>query len=170
MKKKIKMSDNSINKLQIFIDLAVLFFRGAVYLIDRPPDSTYFIYRFVRILSLHKSVPNIFGTLGNSLPDFIHVFSFILITAGIVSCGKKGYLIITFAWLIIDCAFELGQRYNSLIIKMIPDWFSGVPILEAVKGYFISGAFDLNDIVAIILGASLAYVVLLKTMVRRKIL
>jgi hypothetical protein len=170
MKKKIKMSDNSINKLQIFIGLAVLFVGGAVYLIDRPPDSTYFIYRFVRILSLHKSVPNIFGTLGNSLPDFIHVFSFILITAGIVSCGKKGYLIITFAWLIIDCAFELGQRYNSLIIKMIPDWFSGVPILEAVKGYFISGAFDLNDIVAIILGASLAYVVLLKTMVRRKIL
>jgi hypothetical protein len=139
-----------------------------VYLIDRPPDSTYFVYRYFHMVSLHRIVPNLFGAFGNSLPDFIHVFSFILITAGIVSCRKKGYLIISLGWLIIDCAFELGQRYPSLVLKLTPDWFSGIPILEAVKGYFLFGTYDFNDIIALFLGASLAYLVLLTTMVRRK--
>jgi hypothetical protein len=167
MNKNNKKSDNSINKLQILIGLIFLFIGVLVYLIDRPPDSTYFVYRYVRILSLHKIVPNIFGAAGNSLPDFIHVSSFILITAGLVSCGKKGYLIISLTWLIIDCAFELGQGYHSVVLKIIPDWFSGIPVLEVVKGYFLTGTFDFNDIVALLLGAAIAYLILLTTMVRR---
>jgi len=167
MNKNIKTSDDPINKLQILIGLVFLLIGGLVYLIDRPPDATYLVYRYGQILSLHKIVPNIFGSFGNSLPDFIHVFSFILITAGIVSCRKRGYLIISISWLIIDCAFELGQRYHSLPLKMIPDWFSGIPILEAIKGYFIKGDFDIHDIVALLLGASMAYLVLLTTMSRR---
>jgi len=167
MNKSSRPSDNSVNKLQILIGLIFLFIGGLVYLIDRSPDATYLVYRYGQGLSLHKIVPNIFGSFGNSLPDFIHVFSFILITGGILSCGKKGSLIISLSCLIIDCAFELGQRYNSLALKMIPDWFSGIPILEAVKGYFMKGTFDFNDIVALLLGALTAYLVLLTTMSRR---
>jgi hypothetical protein len=166
----IKKSDNPINKLQILIGLIFLFIGGLVYLVDRPPDSTYLVYRYLHILSVHKIVPSLFGAFGNSLPDFIHVFSFILITAGIVSCSKKGYFIISLGWLIIDCAFELGQWYPSLALKLTPDWFSGIPVLEAVKGYFLFGSYDFNDIIALFFGASSAYVVLLTTMVRRKIL
>jgi hypothetical protein len=167
MNKNIKTSDNPVNRLQIFIGLALLFIGLLVYLIDRPYNATYFVYRYGRMLSLHKIVPNVFGSFGNSLPDFVHVFSFILITAGLVPCGKRGYLIISLSWLIIDCAFEMGQRYPSLALKMIPDWFSGVPMLEAARGYFLKGTFDINDIIALLLGASIAYVVLLITTVRR---
>jgi hypothetical protein len=169
MNEFIKTSDNSVNRLQILIGLFFLFIGALVYLIDRPPYLTYFVYRYGQILSLHKIAPNIFGPFGNSLPDFIHVFSFILITAGIVSCGKRGCLIISLSWLIIDCAFELGQRYHSLPLKIIPDWFSGIPILEATKGYFLTGTFDFNDIVALLLGTSIAYLVLVTTIRRRKI-
>jgi hypothetical protein len=163
----IKTSDDPVNKLQILIGVVFLFIGGLVYLIDRSPDLTYFVYRYGLILSLHNILPKIFGPFGNSLPDFIHVFSFILITAGIASCGKRGCFIISFSWLIIDWAFELGQGYSSLTLRIIPDWFSGIPILEAVEGYFRMGTFDFNDMIALLLGASAAYLVLLSMIKRR---
>jgi hypothetical protein len=166
---ELKKSENQANRLQILIGIVFLLIGGLVYLADRPPDLTYFVYRFDTILSLYKILPNLFGFLGNWLPDFIHVFSFILITAGIVSCGKKGYLLISFGWLIIDCGFELGQKYNSLIPRIIPDFFKGIPILEAIDGYFCAGTFDYYDIIAIFLGTTAAYFILLTTMERTKI-
>ena len=166
-----KASDNPVNRLQVLIGVSFLFIGGLVYLIDRPPDSTYFVYQYARILNIYKIAPNIFGPFGNSLPDFVHVFSFILITTGIISCGgKRGCLLVALGWLIIDCAFELGQLYHSLPLEMIPDWFSGIPVLEATKGYFLMGTFDLNDITALLLGSSIAYLVSVATIRRRKIL
>jgi hypothetical protein len=168
MNENLEKSFNPINRLQIFIGAVFLLIGGLTYLINRPPDLTYFVYRYSIILSLHNVLPKISVFWGNSLPDFIHVFSFILITAGIASCGKKGYLLISISWLFIDCAFELGQNYSSLALKIIPDWFSGVSILEAMEGYFRKGTFDFNDIVAVFLGATMAYLVLLVTIERRK--
>jgi hypothetical protein len=40
------------------------------------------------------------------------VFAFILITAGLLGYRKKGYFIICLSWLLVDCAFELGQKFN----------------------------------------------------------
>ena len=162
-----KTSNNPVNKLQILIGMVFLLIGGLVYLIDRPPEVTYFVYRFCRILSLHNILPNIFGSLGGSLPDFVHVFSFILITDGILSCGKRVCFLISFSWLLIDCAFKLGQKYSSLALKMIHGWFSRIPILEATEGYFRKGTWDINDIIAMILGTTVAYFVLLSTMKRR---
>jgi hypothetical protein len=164
MNEDIKTSVNPINKLQISIGVVFLVIGSLVYLIDRPPESTYFVYRYLPILNLHNILPNIFGSLDGSLPDFVHVFSFILITAGILTCGKRGYLIVCCSWLLIDCAFKLGQKYPSLALKMIPAWFSSIPILEAAKGYFHKGTWDINDIIAMFLGAAIAYFVLLITM------
>ena len=160
---KNKKSGYPINRLQILIGTVFLLIGGLVYLTDRPPELTYFVYRYIRLLSLHDILPEIFGYFGNSLPDFIHVFSFILITGGITSCGKKGYLLISLSWLLIDCTFELGQKYSSLALKIIPDWFTGIPLLEAIEGYFRKGTFDYYDIIAVFLGAIAAYIVLLKT-------
>jgi len=62
--------------------------------------------------------------------------------------------------------FELGQRFNSLPLKIIPDWFQGVPFLEASKNYFLVGTFDFFDLAAIAIGTIIAYLVLLGTMER----
>jgi hypothetical protein len=167
MKQDFGDSGNLINKLQILIGLVFLLIGSLVYLVDRPPGSTYFVYRYIPTLSLHNILSNIFGSLGGSLPDFVHVFSFILITAGVITCGKRGYLFISCCWLLIDCAFKLGQKYPLLVLKLVPDWFSRVPILEATKGYFCNGTWDINDIIAMFLGAMLAYFVLLSTVKMR---
>lgn len=154
-----KTSKYTINKLQIFIGFAGLIFGTLVYLIDRHPDQTYFIQ--IIGLSLH-TLPNIFGYFGNNLPAFIHVFSFILITGGLLST-KKYTLTICLGWFLIDCVFELGQKYPSLSSSVIPDWFNGIPFLENTKYFFLQGTFDILDLIAICFGTVIAYFVLQTT-------
>jgi hypothetical protein len=158
-----------VNRLQVLIGLACLLFGTLVYLFYRPPDQTYFIYISGLKISLYNTLPNIFGLVGNSLPAFIHVFAFILITAGLFGCRKRGSLIICLSWLLFDCAFELGQKFNLWSSKIIPDWFIGVPFLENSKHYFLFGTFGFFDLATTTIGAVIAYFVLINTMGRREI-
>jgi len=162
------IKSNTINKLQILIGLAGLLIGSLVYLIDRPPDQTYFVYISRINISLHNTIPNLFGILGNTLPDFLHVFSFILITAGLFSCKRRGYLIICLSWFFVDSAFELCQKYNSLPLSIIPDWFEGIPFLENTRNYFQRGTFDMADLVAIAVGTTVAYFVIMLTTSKRR--
>jgi hypothetical protein len=156
-----------IHKTQILIGVIGLLIGSLIYLIDRPPDQTYFVSSSPINISLSNIIPTVFGSIGNSLPEFIHVFSFILITAGLIFCNKKGYLIICVSWFLIDCAFELGQKFALWSSNLVPDWFAGIPFLENTENYFLQGTFDLFDMAAIALGSIAAYFVLLGTMKRR---
>jgi len=158
-----------VNKIQILIGVIGLLFGSLVYLIDRPPDQTYFVYSTGITISLYSAFPNLFGLIATSLPAFIHVFLFILLTAGFVSYRKRGYLIICLCWFLVDCAFELGQRFSSWSLKMIPDWFAGIPLLENTEGFFLQGTFDFIDLAAVALGTLIAYFVLRTTSKRREI-
>ena len=159
--------NNRANCYFILIGSIALLIGALVYYIDRPPDHTYFVNRFSEDLSMHERIPNLFGTVGESLPAFMHVFSFILLTAGVSSSGKKGYRVICLSWLLIDSAFELGQKYLKEPIKNLPDWFDGIPILEAIKSYFVLGTFDYMDLLSIVLGTVAAYIVLIKIAEKR---
>jgi hypothetical protein len=168
MKKNLKAFGNMINIRQILIGLSVLLLGTLLYVVDRPPDQTYFVYKSFVNISLHNTLPNLFGFIGNSLPSFIHAFSFILITAGLLHCQKRGCLIICACWFLADVVFELGQKFKVLSSRMVPDWFSGIAFLENSKNYFLSGTFDFNDLTAIALGIILAYFILSITMKRRE--
>jgi hypothetical protein len=159
--------NNRTNFYFILIGSIALVIGALVYYVDRPPDQTYFVNRYSEDLSMHDRIPNLFGTVGESLPAFIHVFSFILLTAGVSSSGKRSYRVICLSWLLIDSAFELGQKFLKEPIKNLPDWFDGIPILEAVKSYFVLGTFDYIDLLSIVLGTVAAYIVLTKTTEKR---
>jgi len=163
MRKKLKAFGNMINMRQILIGLTVLLLGTLIYLTDRPPEYTYFIYKSFVNISLHNTLPNLFGFIGYSLPSFIHVFSFILITAGLLHCQKRGCIIICVCWFLVDCAFELGQEFNSLLLKIIPDWLEDIPFLENTENYFLYGTFDFIDLAAITIGTTIAYFVLIAT-------
>jgi hypothetical protein len=154
---------HKINVHQILIGLLGLLIGTLVYLVDRPPDQTYFVFATPFNISLFKTLPNLFGHIGNSLPSFIHVFSFILLTAGIIPCRKKGFLNVCMFWFSIDCVFELGQKFSSFTLEIIPSWFSSVPFLENTRNYFFYGTFDFDDLFAILIGTVIAYFVLLFT-------
>lgn len=140
-----------------------MFIGSLVYLIDRPADYTYFVYSGPTSISLYKILPNLFGLIGNTLPAFVHVFSLILLTAGVLSCQKRGCFIICLSWFLLDCTFELGQKFKAVPLKIIPAWFSGIPFLENTKIFFLGGTFDVFDLVAIALGTVAAYFFLLTT-------
>ena len=134
-----------------------------IYLISRPPDQTYFIYKLGVNLSLFHINKELFSDWINNMPSFLHIFSFILLTAGLVPYSKNRNLIICGSWFTVDCAFELGQKYNHLVLKEIPNWFDRIPFLESCKPFFRFGTFDINDLFAIALGAIVAYLFLLFT-------
>jgi len=168
MEKNLKASGNEINIRQILTGLTVLLLGTLVYLIDRSPNQTYFVHKSFLNISLHNTIPNFFGYIGTSLPSFVHVFSFILITAGFLRCQKRGCFIICACWFLTDIIFELGQKFKGLSSAIIPDWFSGILFLENSKNYFLSGTFDINDLTAIALGTILAYFALAITIKRRE--
>jgi len=72
----LKSFSHTINKCQILIGIAGLLLGTLVYLVDRPPNQTYFVYISPINISLHNAIPNIFGLVGNTIPAFIHIFSF----------------------------------------------------------------------------------------------
>ena len=156
-----------INKTQIVIGVGVLFLGSFIYLVDRPPDQTYFVKSSPVNISLFNTVPTVFGFIGGSLPGSIHVFSFILITAGLLFCNKRGYRIICLSWFLLDASFEIGQYFPTWPSKIIPDWFTGIPFLKNTESYFLHGTFDFIDLAAIAFGTLIAYVVLLATNKRR---
>jgi hypothetical protein len=168
MKEYLKAFCSMFNIRQILIGLMILLLGTSIYLTDRSPDQIYFVYKSPIEISLHNSFPNLFGIIGNSLPSFVHVFSFILITAGIICSKKKDFIFICAAWFLIDSIFELGQRYTALVIKFIPGWLSGIPFLENTKNYFSRGTFDMMDLAAVLIGSVTGYFVLILTMEKGK--
>ena len=145
----------------IFIGIFLLSIGGLIYLIDRPPDQTYFIFALPFQLSFYDVTPSLFGPIGNFLPHFLHVVSFILLTAGVMDCGRKGCLAICLFWLITCAGFELGQKYSAQAADLVPDWFDGIFILENTRNYFLHGTYCHFDMAATIIGSILAYTFLL---------
>ena len=168
MKNNLRVFRNTINIPLILIGLSTLIFGVLLYLVDRPSHQTYFVYKYCANLSLYNTAPNLFVISCNCLPSFIHVFSFILITAGLLNFNDKGCLFICVCWFLIDALFELGQKFKEVSSILVPDWFFQVPFLENTRNYFVSGTFDFNDLAAITLGAGLAYSVSLITIKRRE--
>jgi hypothetical protein len=158
----------SINFLQIGIGFAALAVGTLVYIIDRPPGDTYFISHFGIEALLPDRLPTLFGRAGNVLPALTHAFALPLITAGILSSGKKGCGIIVVCWFLVDLAFEIGQQFGSSIAERVPVWFRGIPFLENTGAFFRRGTFDWLDVLAIALGAASAYAIALPTCRRNR--
>lgn len=147
------------NKNQMIIGVATLFIGLTIYFTDRPSDQIYLFYCFSIDLNQYK-IPNLLGPLNNNLPAFIHVFSFSLITAGLISSRKRKCFIVCLGWLFINLAFELGQKFEGLAVSLIPNWFECFPILENFKNYFSYGTFDFYDLLAAAIGAIAAYILI----------
>lgn len=156
-----------INMRRILPGIMLLLTGVLIYLIDRPPADTYFLAHLPLNPIFYGQYPNVFGFLGDFLPSFLHAIGFILLTAGIVASDKKAYGAICIFWLVINAGFELGQKYSSHVAARVPEWFEGIFILENTSSYFINGTYSNLDMASIIVGAGIAYLVLLYTEEKR---
>ena len=154
-----------INTRQLAIGFTVLALGAIFYYFFRPVEHTYFLQLLENNPNKHTSLAPLYVTIGNSLPTFIHVLAFALITAGLITRQKMGYMIVCLFWFTVDALFEVGQALtlNETIIKIIPNWFSDFLILENSKNYFLHGHYDWFDMLSIALGSMAAYVLLIKT-------
>jgi len=138
------------------VAILVLTIGACVYVLDRPAESA----PFFTAISLDGLVPNMFGRVGDHLPTFSHVFAFSLLTAACLGGGRRAGLWACLTWFGIDVTFEVGQHPEIAehMVRIIPDWFESMPILKHAKGYFLSGTFDVWDVLSIVVGAIAAFI------------
>jgi hypothetical protein len=138
------------------IALGVLVVGVFVYALDRQSEFIYFLPGW---LSLNNQVGSVFGSIGNYLPTFIHVYAFILLTVVVAVPSLTKLIPVCLAWFTIDSLFEFAQL--TPIAKWIgshaPTWFSGIPFLENTADYFLRGTFDVFDLISIAIGTLAAY-------------
>ncbi|HPC04306.1 MAG TPA: hypothetical protein PKY58_09495 [Syntrophales bacterium] len=126
----------------------------------RAPEQVYFL-RFLHLPPGEAvSLPPAVSALTNSLPSFLHVFSFSLLTAALFPPTGKAILLSCFFWTAVDLLFELGQNFGEAAAGMVPSWFQGVPFLENTAGFFRQGVFDTADMTAMAAAGVTAYMVL----------
>ncbi len=139
------------NKIQVIAGLLLLTTGCLIYLIYRPSWQTNW---FTKILAIDIYRANLSETFVENLPSFIHVFSFCLLTAGILAVRTKQYLYICGYWVVINIVFELLQ-INSI---------QNPGSLRLINIYSFNGVYDIKDIYAICLGgiSSITFLILTK--------
>ena len=142
--------------VQLIFAIGGLLLGVLVYLLDREPNTVYFVPDW---LTLGSKVKPIFGFIGNYLPTFIHVYVFILLTTAVMQLHERLVIPVCITWFTIDSIFEIAQLPGiaQWIAARVPAWFQGVPFLENTASYFIAGTFDILDIVSIAAGTVCAY-------------
>lgn len=123
-----------------------------VYLTDRQPEHSYFLFHAPTLV--RPAVP-VFGSVGDQLPAFLHVYAFILFTVAIAGVPRARLAGICAAWFVIAVLFEIGQYpvAATAIAAFLPSWLAHFPVLDNTAAYFLRGTFDPLDILAIFLGA-----------------
>ena len=136
----------------VLIAAAALALGAFVYVLDRPAGSASLL---PSIFSLAGTLPRAFGEAGGHLPEFVHVYALILLTAA-VSPWPRSLPLACAGWFAIDSLFELGQHPSLAprIASSLPDWFRHAPVLDHAAGYFLRGTFDPWDLASIALGAA----------------
>jgi len=146
---------NRLSRRFALIAIGTLAVGALVYMLDRPAETAYLL---PRALSFARAPHPAFALLGGSLPEFIHVYGFILLTAAVSSSPVRLVPICAFWWA-VDSLFEIGQHpaIAPVIAAALPNWFRGIPVLDHVANYFLRGTFDPADLVAIVLGTVAAF-------------
>jgi len=140
----------------LIIAIAALGVGVLVYVFERNPEYIYFLPSW---LSLNSMTGSIFGSIGNYLPTFIHVYAFILLTVFVAVPVVTKLIPVCLAWFTIDSLFEVAQLnpIAEWVGNHTPAWFNGIPYLENTSDYFLMGTFDVLDLVSIALGSVAAY-------------
>ena len=125
---------------------------AVLYATARPDGTAYLLpIQLAQILPAVES-----GAALGSLPTFLHVFSFALLT---VAVGRpqsaSACIVISCGWCLVNVMFEAGQHPNlaPAIEGILPSSFGFLPLLENVGPFFINGTFDSLDLFAAAFGA-----------------
>ncbi|MBW2020595.1 MAG: hypothetical protein JRI58_11155 [Deltaproteobacteria bacterium] len=149
----------TVNSNQLILGFGALVIGLVEYVVSRPADSTYLGKMIGALAGDFPFKMDIFGIFGGVVPEFVHPFSFALITMAIFpQATKKVRGMICLFWLFIELFFEVGQCCGHQIAQYIPEVFGQSSIVCSLKSYFINGTYDHLDVLAIFLGITVAYI------------
>jgi hypothetical protein len=134
-----------------FLVTGVLF-----YCLARPQGIAYVSERLG--LHLFPKLYSLPGPVWGSFPEFIHPMAFSLMGMGLLSVRRWSRLFVCSSILLLNLFFELGQKYKHIALEIVPNWVDGIPVIENVNSYFYRGTFDPQDVLAMCLGAAIAFV------------
>ena len=136
---------------------AVLALGLLVYLADREASHALLIPNVAALAGSHW-----FGALGDSLPSFAHPFAFSLFTAAALPLRRAWCYGACAAWAAVNVAFEVGQhaQVSVRLAEALLASLGQTPLTQALANYFVRGTFDVDDIVAAMVGALAAAAVL----------
>ena len=150
----------AVNSRQFLLGSCGLFVGLTEYVLSRPADSTYLGTAIKALAGDFPFKIDIFGILGGVLPEFVHPFSFALITMALFpEASKNARGMICLFWLVLELFFEIGQFYGSQITQYIPKIFDHLCVLGNLRSYFVNGTYDHLDVLAICLGITAAYTI-----------
>jgi hypothetical protein len=143
-------------KNMLVIALGALCIGVVFYALGRQHSHVYFLPSWIPQSDYQLGI---FGSLGDCLPTFIHVYAFILLTAIIAAPSIDKIIPICVAWFTLDSMLEIAQidMIAKWISIHIPGWFTGIPFLENTENYFLLGTFDIHDLLSIAAGSVAAY-------------
>ncbi len=154
--KDLNFNGRRFNFFQLIMGIGTLVLGLTIYIIDRNPDSVYFIST-LNIPSLYYSnIVPVFGKVGLWIPSFLHVTSFSLMISSLLAHpSKKDYILVIGLVVLVNIIFELGQISSDATI-----------VDHYLLNYFLNGTFDQLDIVFILLGGGFSYFYSVITMCR----
>jgi len=82
-----------------------------VYVLDRQAEFVYFLPAW---LSLHNQAGSLFGSIGDYLPTFIHVYVFILLTVVVAVPAISKLIPVCLAWFTPSTACLKSPSYTRL--------------------------------------------------------
>ena len=153
------------NPRQILIGCMILLLGMVVYLFNRPAWQFTLLPDFLFTQWVSGGMADQFG---GSLPSFLHVLGFSVLSAGIIATSKKGYRLICGLWSLINISFEILQADIFLMPEEIyrQEVTVGHSLFVWLQDYARNTVFDFYDLLAILLGAICAYRVLTRTQKR----
>jgi hypothetical protein len=128
------------------------------YLTGRGGDA-FFLGPFEGAVAFFRPYPGLFGPLSGVAPDFLHALGFSLISMAVAPGGRRWRTGICLGWLAVEAAFEVGQRYGSVVADRLPAWLGSVPVLGRLEDYFLRGTFDPADLAAVACGCASAWAI-----------
>jgi len=131
-----------------------------MYMFSRPAGSAYLLPAILQRDFSSLALPAIFG---GSLPAFLHVYAFALLTVVVLGVSRARAAWAAAAWCVVNLLVEFGQwpPLAERLAASLPGWFGQVPVLDHLGAYFLRGSFDPVDLLATLIGAVTAYVTVL---------
>jgi hypothetical protein len=142
--------------VQIVMALSALILGVLLYAATRSSERVLFLQY---LPELNIRFPIHAGAIVYSLPSFLHIYAFVLLTAAVGAMSARQLRSICLFWLLLELLFEFGQMHaiSVVIADYWPAWFDHSLWLEAIPGYFVRGTFDPLDVLCLILGVFAAY-------------